>query len=211
MEELAVVNVTQEFSIDKQDVVTVAIARGEAKIKNKIRMLQAQIADLKKSNEAIEAEYKAIGEKEVMSRLAGKHKAAEKVVDAIRNDLGIEKTSCTIETQVYTVANSSVKLVNSGTLFIKINSDKSDVERIAFEATAKQRELSEKFSANEQQISELTAEAVSWKRKLSDMPAFERQMRAAIVEQQLEKTVAGREILESLGKNFEESIKMIGA
>jgi len=208
----AVFDISSNFQIDKQDIVTVAIARGEKKIREKVKEAQAAIAEL---NKEIDSKIKFIT----------KHgeAAVDEALEEISFDVGVaitalEKYGIKAETRDREVDINAILSYHKKKNFkpnhgaISIHRDRQQllIKSVDIAITDDQIRLIEEHAALQTQKEQLTTEAVGWKKKLSDMPAFERQMRAVVVQDEMNKTENGKAILAALDKNFEDAILMIG-
>ena len=72
-----------------------------------------------------------------------------------------------------------------------------------------QNNLKKEIKRIEEAKDKAISEGVTWKSKLSDMSAIERQMRAKVVEAELNKTAEGKALVDVLTKNYEDTIKML--
>jgi len=200
-------------NFDKNDVILVAVAKAEKQLRKNVKeeMEKQKAAEerVKEIDELLDKEadtyphaVKLIVKK--VTELAKMYdvdaKEVKPVID-IEHEInyGYGDSEPNEEGNRYTV---SYKHRRSGYVSIRVIKDTP--------LTAIQKNLcKQKRTAKEEaQIHQSTA--LEWKRKLSDIDTFERQIKAYVIEQSLGTTEEGKKLLESMDKNFENTIKMIG-
>ena len=208
----AVFDISSNFQIDKQDIVTVAIARGEKKIREKVKEAQTAISDL---NKQLEEKTKFIilyGEAAIEDELE------DTMIDVAVAMTAIGKYGIKVETKDKNIDVNSILGAyknkqlkpNHGSVSLVRDRQQFLIRTVELGATPDQIRVAEEHEKLTVQKQDITTEAVNWKKKLSDMPAFERQMRAVVVQDEMNKTENGKAILAALDKNFEDAILMIG-
>jgi hypothetical protein len=211
-------NVAANFTIDKQDIVTVAIARGESKIRGTIKQLQVEAAELNAKIEINNELIQKLGEASVSSALAVALADGESAAGML-SDYGVKVEVSEKRVDVMGITNfwkdpSGLK-ANIGNVIMRSSGENGRISNIilksvALPPTQAQIDLAKYNYDLAMQHQKIVTEAVNWKKKLYDMPAFERQMRAVVVQDQLNKTQNGKAVLDALDKNFEQAIQMIG-
>lgn len=196
-------DITTEIRIEKQDLVTLAIANGEKKMRKELAALKATIATADKNIADLEKRLE-----EETQRLIPK--TIQNMVKRFNDNKDIDiqqKLSC----RIYRGTDNNVVEISIGqkgggwgSTYVTLASKKvpfSTAQTNFKVAIKEQQELKE----------QVQQEAVDIRRKLSDIPAFERQMRARIVELELGKTDEGRKYLASLTDGaVDDAIKLIG-
>jgi hypothetical protein len=210
----AVLDISSNFQIDKQDIVTVAIARGEKKIRENIKKSQIAISDIDKQ----------INEKVKLITAHGEE-AIDAALDETMMDVGVamtalEKYGIKVDSKDKAIDTDAILnhfknkrergKPNRGSVAFVRDRQQFLIKLVELEPTKEQLQLAAEHEKLMIQKQEITHEAVNWKKKLSDMPAFERQMRAVVVQDEMNKTENGKAILAALDKNFEDAILMIG-
>ena len=88
--------------------------------------------------------------------------------------------------------------------------DYFSIERESFPATQHQRTAMKSYQDLMEQKDQLTHDSLDWRRKLGDISAMERQIKAALAKRQIESTKGGKELVRDLIKNFENDLLMLG-
>jgi len=198
--------ITTTMDFDKQDIVTVAVANIEALIRKNVRDSKARRNELTKKIADTHRAIQSAGETSVPKVMAQKSAQIEKALKSA----GLVKTiGARIKFNLADLTNDYqlhiVKKDNLGK-FIK---ESISIMYKSTDFTKKQKALMEKVSKMEKNKTTIISDGVKWKAKLSDMSAVERQMRAKVVEAQLNKTAEGKALVNILTKNYEKTIKLI--
>jgi len=194
------------LTIDMQQIVTVGIARGERNLRNSIK---AQ----KEACTALDSEIKRLETKlqnAVGMAIPEKVRSVEtQLCDVLKQLDFADPESCVI-------VNAKImpeKRLVSVTMQLKQNSEYSS--NIALysmqvpytdEMTGIADELEEKTKAR----GESAAGIVVLRKQLSDIGSIERQIRARVVEAEMNKSATGRSILDAALKSFEDDMKLLG-
>lgn len=208
----AVLDISSNFQIDKQDIVTVAIARGEKKIREKVKEAQAAISDLNKQLEEKTKFITLYGEAAIETELEDTMVDVGVAMTAIgKYNIKVETKDKNIDVNSILGAYKNKQLKpNHGSVSLVRDRQQFLIKTVELGPTPDQIRVAEEHEKLTAQKQDITTEAVNWKKKLSDMPAFERQMRAVVVQDEMNKTENGKAILAALDKNFEDAILMIG-
>jgi len=195
--------ITTGIDYNKHDVVTVAIAKIEANIRKKVRDAKAEANRLKAEIDVMEKEIPDIGEKTVPTVM-------KKQVEILNKALTAAKLGKTEEWLIVYNCHSHRK-ENSYTLVLKTKDNKSmkTVLNEIYPFNKTQKNLAEKIIECRKRMQEHADYGVEWKAKLNDMDAAERQMRAVVVENELNKTKDGKLLVKLLTDNYEDTIKKI--
>lgn len=194
--ELAIIT---EVQFNKQDIVTVALARAESHIRKQIKNARLNADKLAETIETERNNFTTYGAKSIPQHMNDKLKVMKKA--AIVAKLGKD-----VDFQIkHTIVN------DKNHYHLSIFSDDS-----SWDIVLSSTNLS-KFQQNCQVIIKkllktrinTLEDGVRCKAQLGDMDAYERQMRAKVVESELKKTVDGKAILDILLKDFEDTIKQI--
>lgn len=207
------------LNITQNDIATLAIAKGEERIRQNITKQKALIKETEEKIQHCKKEFEKIGNSIIATSTQDIVKNIKKACNILKQ---IEKISIEINNIIewdtgyrYNfLAKNSKETISPNIIEINISSRQGGrikFYRNEFEINAKQKEL---VSIVENQLSPFLVsckqELAIFHKKLSDMPAFERQMRAAVIKAQLDKTKSGKEILDSIEHELEKSIKLIG-
>ena len=208
----AVLDISSNFQIDKQDIVTVAIARGEKKIREKVKEAQFAISDLNKQLEEKTKFITLYGEAAIDTELKDTMIDVGVAMTAIgKYNIKVETKDKNIDVNSILGAYKNKQLKpNHGSVSLVRDRQQFLIKTVELGSTPDQIRVAEEHEKLTVQKQDITTEAVNWKKKLSDMPAFERQMRAVVVQDEMNKTENGKAILAALDKNFEDAILMIG-
>jgi hypothetical protein len=208
----AVFDISSNFQIDKQDIVTVAIARGEKKIREKVKEAQTAISDLNKQLEEKTKFITLYGEAAIETELEDTMIDVGVAMTAIgKYNIKVETKDKNIDVNSILGAYKNKQLKpNHGSVSLVRDRQQFLIKTVELGPTPDQIRVAEEHEKLTVQKQDITTEAVNWKKKLSDMPAFERQMRAVVVQDEMNKTENGKAILAALDKNFEDAILMIG-
>jgi len=196
-----------EISIkfDKQDIVTVALAKIEANIIGTVREAKAEVTAMKNKVNKLNAELPKIGAKNVPVTLVKKQivldktlkalKVKKKFIAEITYDLGAEVNTYSLVVNSVTTDGrkvSTMVFVTERTPFTKVQ---KDIRKTITQCLTKETQAINR--------------GVEWKAKLSDMHRAERQMRAVVVESELSKTKDGRAMVDLLTAKYMDTIKLI--
>ena len=202
MKELEIVT---NINFDKQDIVTVAMAKIEALVRKNVRDFKAKRNNLIKEIEEANKMIVSYGEKNPPKEITKKLAQIEKAFKAA----GISKT---------VGSRIRFRLTNKNDYELQIarKDESSDFTNETIGLTYKsvpysstQNSLTKKIETMEEQKEKAISDGVAWKEKLSDMSAVERQMRAKVVEAELNKTAEGKALIDVLTKNYEDTLKLI--
>lgn len=209
-------NIETVMRLDKQDIVNVAIAKIESRLRNQIKGLSGQIVklteELTKAGEMILATgIKALD----------LHQSADMIntkCDAVIELLGKDKFAIDVTDQIpdrnaiLQARRTKNQTFNSRSYLLSPINGRGGItlDSITIPVTGTQIALMNEADRCEKDIASVNSEIVGLKRKLSDMPAMERQIRARVVEAELNKSDNGKGLLESLTGQIDEMINLIG-
>ena len=199
MKELEVVT---KVDFDKQDIVTVAVAKIEALIRKKVRGFKESRDTFANMIAVSKEKIGDIGEANPPKSMKSK---------LVKLDKGL-KASGVLKTIGVQIVFEHHHNKNYYTLQFYKHEKPSRTLNIAYTETAytkAQKSLDEKIEKMQKQKGIAITEGVTWKSKLSDMSAVERQMRAKVVEAELNKTAEGKALIHVLTKDYEDTIKML--
>ncbi len=195
--------IVTRINFDKQDIVTVAMAKVEVLIRKNVRQCKEQRNSLTDQMTEAQKQIVSIGENNAPKGMAQKAGKLEKSFKTA----GLSKT---LKTEISFILNRES---NYYSLFICQQKSKPErkLEVISQEIalTKGQQSLKDKVVKMQNAQVHIIADGVKWKTKLSDMVAIERQMRAKVVEEQLNKTTEGKALVDLLTKNYEQAIKLL--
>jgi hypothetical protein len=217
--QIKALQISTEIDFDKDDVAAIAVAEAEAHIRRTINRLTAQVKYVTDGIEKSKKKVVNIGEALIEIKFAQKVKVIKAglvqtkiprlVVEVIANiDIPkweILKNSSTAARHVNYYSISIVKMdkdnVESGTMKIEENSLPMNKE---------QHKLVKLIHDEKNKLRLLKKDAIDWRRKLSDIPALERQVRAKLAKDHLSKSKEGKAMIQNLINNFDETVKLLG-
>jgi hypothetical protein len=205
-----------ELQFDKNDIAAIAVAEAEKKMRMTIKELRAQLIDNDKAIGNVEEEIELLGSQIIDVKLKPKLKLikAGLKVTKIKN-FSVELHE-SIEVFPIDQVESSYP-INGYSIHVGIMNQTSKlfdshicIEKDSLKATQLQITAMKKYRVLKQQKDQLTQDSLDWRRKLGDMPALERQIKAALAKRQIESAKGGKELIQNLLKNFENDLKMLG-
>ena len=202
MKELEVVT---KVDFDKQDIVTVAMAKIERLIRKKVR-------ELKTSRDHCAG--KIIEANKMISSFGENNLPKEMVKKLVQMEKGFKVAG------ISKIIGGEIKfyLTNKNDYELKISkkNESGDFTGLSISIMFKsvsysktQNKFKKEIEKVEEAKNQAITEGVTWKSKLSDMAAIERQMRAKVVEAELYKTAEGKALVDILTKNYEDTIKLL--
>ena len=201
---------TANLDFDKEDIAAIAIAEAEIKMRETVKTIRKHIVDIEN----------AINETEDRIHILGNDAITKKTATTLKNiKAGLKTTkiktiSAELNISVNVVSTTDVPINHYSIRIILKNKDRliseMIIERDSFPAIQSQLTEMKKLHELENQKATLTSEAMDWRRKLSDMPMLERQIKAKLARHQIEKTVEGRAMINELIKNFDQTVKLLG-
>jgi len=214
--------ITKQIEIDKNDIANIAIAEAELKIKRMIQEMKKQLDENEaKTREKME-ELATIGRN--LTNAAG-HKKATNFIKIFSNlpRLGKKteyKFTVEIETGFVTTINhildETSEVQNNYTVYLKFENSRTDlkstmqVEEGPIAIFPQQVKCAKEIQKLEQEHDRLYEDSIMWRRRLSDIPAIERQIRAKLARRQISQTQEGKEMVEELIKSIDGDIKLLG-
>jgi len=201
--------ITGNFDFDKRDLVSVAVARAERKIRGAIKL----------GTEVLDKAEKALADKkDEMTKLSDiqPDKVKKFIAQYKKHIAPLFSGKSEIEWEG-TLGNKLGKSEqeNIYNITVKTESHKNGRDTLNFPAiriplTKAQRLTTKQVFAIITEVRTAEDDLIDAKRKLNDMPTFERQVKAAVVEAQLKGSAEGRKLLTTMEKNFEKTLKLLG-
>lgn len=190
------------FGINTNDVITVATAKAERKIRDTVAEIMSQIKELEAKVQEAKDELDIIPY-QVAERV---YKKAIKSMTKALIDAGAKKDG---EEQIVSAWGSVHRIHGKeDTILCKLAIHSRDCGVCKQEAVPQRyKDLSEFILNKEKQIGAMREKGVEWKRKLSNVSSIERAMRAKVVEMELEKTGEGQAMLDAMMKNFDDAVE----
>lgn len=192
--------------LNKQDVVTVAMAKIEMHIRKKVREAKSRIKELDEERAKALNEIYVICKSSIPKPMEIKR---QKIENAF-NQAGLKDCSVRVDAEC-----DSARQTNKYTLSVIKEKNNNFSRQLMYidtldaDYTKTQKDLIEKRKKMMETKEVIADDAVKWKAKLSDMAAVERQMRAKVVESELSKTKDGKALVAILTKNYEETIDLL--
>lgn len=193
------------LEFNKDDVAAIVIAEAEKKMRLTIKDLKSSIVKTDLLIDDANDKFIQIGENLIKTNLADKLKTIRSGIKATKiKELSVDlnmsinshKNSCTISISTTTPQGSNK-------IGIKIESK-------SFDITAAQKTLQTKLEKLENNKTDLINETIKWRKKLSDMPMLERQVKAALAKRQVEKMAGGTQMVKALINNLDSTVKLLG-
>lgn len=199
-----------EVNLDKNDITAIAVAEAEKRIRARIREYQKLVENydqqIQALDEQFELETKAYFEKKVSKTFQN---ISKKIA---ATQLGL-KTLLEIQNDSLTHIGKTYSMEKFNTVTIKIFSEKFGsliLFHENYKPVAFQFKIKEQYNMLKTKKNEAAATGVQWQQKKSDIPALERQMRAHVARTEINKTKIGKTLIDTMMKNLDETIKMIG-
>lgn len=196
------------MKFNKDDIVIVAIAKIEKEIRKNIRESKARIKDIDEKINLLRSEFPKDGKSNIPKSLSKKKDLLEKSFKSSRMDK-IMKIDI-----VHSVSMSENSLNSYSLVFVRMDDEGhrfGSIEAISESSKLTQRQkaiLKEHESLTKSRQDEID-NGVLWKRKLQDIPAAERQMKAIVIENEMKKTSEGAAIVDLLTKNYMKTMQQI--
>ena len=203
------------IKINQKDLVTVAVAEGENQMREKLRELRGIVNKLKAQIKETNKRVKKLGETHLRKKLKAKYDALRDAVYAFNKLLG---DGMQMDIIVNDNPRSDLTNYNTAKIFLRKDRENAGTYRDRsmvfweedFEFTAEQKKLVEKLEKLENDKKDTLNEAMRWRKRLSDIPSLERQIRARVVKDQMQKTKEGRALIDAMMTNFTDTVKMLG-
>jgi len=214
--------ISSDIKIDINDLVLIAVAEAEKQLRTNLKQLQSQITILKDAINKKQEKYIKKYEKKLEEKVAAKRKNYQNALKLIGN------SNITIQTVKKVIAIDEIKsadarntiqytfAITSGTPSqsrrpISQNIVTSFVlSTHCFKPFPGQIKDAAEIIKMEEAKQNAAQECVEIQQKMSNIPAFERQMRAKVAHHQLSKNSIGRQMINSMLKNFNNELDMIG-
>jgi hypothetical protein len=196
--------VQAEMHLDKNDIVAIAVAEAEKKIREQLTFIKTRIHSIEEDIEKSDQVFVCDGESLLKRKIGKKIKDFSAKVSAL--GFGLEA-----EIDIDVMIDQVEELTNNYLLSI-CGKDGTRMKIISksFPATKVQLDIKDQKTKMHEQKAKLLGDGVKWRSKQSDIPALERQMRAKIARAQLEKSKGGQSILKSMLKNLDDTVNLIG-
>jgi len=215
-QELIIVSETG-LQFDKNDIAAIAVAEAEKKMRMNIKKLRIRMTETEDAISHVQDEIKTLG----IETIDLKTKNRIKVIKTGLKATKIKNLVVEIESSITTVALNEISAdysINSYTIRIGIwdkdtkyfSGKNIAIETDCLVATQLQRTAMKKYQTLNEQHKQLTSDSLDWRRKLGDIAAMERQIKAALAKRQIESSKGGKAIIESLLKNFENDLQLLG-
>jgi hypothetical protein len=196
------VTVKSGVDIGIQDIMAVAIARGTAKINKRLKDLGEYIKSKTAELNGAESRLVDLEHDAVRTAFQAIYAAATPLLSTVKR---IE-----LEAEVSRVISKDGKeIVNiCGSLLLRSKASNAmlTIENCTLTPSKEIMDEFELTLAIKDKIKALQEETYEWRRRKSNVPELERQVRARIVENQLAKMENGQEILDSMLANFDSMI-----
>lgn len=195
-----------EINIDMEKVAIVGIAKGERKFKEELKSKKKELSNLEKESEGL---YTRMN-KEAENAVPEDVRNAKSIFENKFKELGIDitsKLSINVNEREKTNSFSLSFLKEKGNYY----SDKTmEVLKSVSDFSERQKTLLNDIKEKDKQINIVSDRIVELRRKLTDMNSLERQVKASIIENELNKSAEGKALLSKIEEGFDENIKLLG-
>jgi hypothetical protein len=209
-----------EIDFDKDDVATIAVAEAEARIRKTIQNLMAQTKQLESDIQKMQDKFYDIGDALIKTKFTSK-------IQTIKDGLiktKVPHLDVRIHSNIKTVQwldlkqNSELsKKINAYSITIVKKSkdnqrvlDTITVEDSAIAINKEQRDLTKSIHDADNRLRTSKSETIDWRRKLSDIPTLERQVKAKLAKDHLSKSKEGKALINGLINDFDNTVKLLG-
>lgn len=197
-----------EMKFDKNDVAIVAIAKIEEEIRKNIKQSKDRVIAIDDELNKLSREYTRDGKKTYPSQIDSKEKFFIDMIKKgkLEKEMGIKKDHHVIfgegNENVYDL--SLLKLDRKGKAVSSMH-----ILQVTTALSKRQKEIIQESKKLSTERDSNVKNGVEWKKKLQDIPAAERQMKAVIIENELNKSKEGKALVELLKNNYMDRIKAI--
>jgi len=219
MSETKKLEICTQIDFNKDDVAIIAIAEAEKKIRQTIAKLSIELENKKEQLNKLNDDVVNEGENFIRNKFLKKLQT----INTNLKKTGIPKLEAVVDyiPQIpsLTQLDNKVRIKNANKYIVKLVIFSKDnetriynmeIESGCVALTKTQKNILTKTKAVDDNIKALKPQILDYRRKLSDIPTLERQIKAKLAAGHLSKTKEGRQVIESLVKNFDETIKLLG-
>lgn len=198
--------INTQMEITKEDFVNIAVAREEEKLQKTLRDLNKKIVSLKElssdTHTRLVKTATAYVEKTVEEMLTKLSEAFSELGMSHEVDVSISHNSLTLEKINYQVSltlkeDSNTKFTERRSYHSRTGNQTIVMNR-SVDTTPLISNMASQYLDLNNQIETTTTEALTYKKKLSELPALERKARAKLAEGILSKSVEGKALLDSI-------------
>lgn len=192
--------ITLDGNLDMSDVLAVVTSKAEERYTTEFAACRAKIKALEDEIKELQAERRALIEKEATEPCKEKVKSLRAVIETL--DGTVTLSACD------TICDDGLKNARlTANITIKPNGSYHGTSfRVDTKPSKQLLALGEKIAATEKRKGELEHEALEWKRKKSNIPMLERSFRAKIASAKLRTTADGKALLDVLTKDLDAAI-----
>ena len=197
--------ITTGIDYNKHDVVTVAMAKIEAKIRENVRNSKSLVKSFEEAIPKAKKEIANIGERNIPKGLLTKE-------DVFKKAIAASKLGKNIVAKIICDIRGENNLYNLGIFKFDTNGDTKEGITISSETTSFSKDqisVKKEIEKFEKQKIAAMDDGIRWKSKLNDLPAAERQMRGVVVEAELKKSKTGQALLNVIMAQYENSLKLL--
>ena len=219
MSETKKLEICTQIDFNKDDVAIIAIAEAEKKIRQTIAKLSIELENKKEQLNKLNDDVVNEGENFIRNKFLKKLQT----INTNLKKTGIPKLEAVVDyiPQIpsLTQLDNKVRIKNANKYIVKLvifsKDNETRISNMEIESgcvalTKTQKNILTKTKAVDDNIKALKPQILDYRRKLSDIPTLERQIKAKLAAGHLSKTKEGRQVIESLVKNFDETIKLLG-
>lgn len=206
--------VQTEVNLDKNDIVAIAVAEAEKKIRQNVIACRNRVKECEEDIEKNETRFEVEGENFLAKKSNKLFKSIETKVSKIGYGINV-RLKFSVSSQQDANPDYPDQFINSFRIYLMQTEKFIDRHQFAmikkeFPITKAQAALAEKSRQLSDQKQQATEQGVEWRRKQSDIPALERQMRAEVARAEMKKSKTGQAIIKSMMDNLNNTIALIG-
>jgi hypothetical protein len=203
-----------ELNFDKGDVAAIAVAEAEKTMRQKVKSHHAAIADCEKAIEATKNEVVKQGEILIEKKLSPKIKNIKAGLKATKVPNLTTQLEITVHPRGYAPQKHTNKYKLEAVILDKddknIITSSMTLESGYYSANQLQIMAMNKLEKLKEQKADLVKEAMKWRKRLGDISTLERQFKAMIARDQIERTKDGKALIAKLLKNFDPALDLLG-
>lgn len=191
-------------NLDVGDVLSVVTSKAEERYTAEIERCRTEAAKVEETNAKLRADIKKRAVKEAVEPHNDAVKTLRAAVKAFGGTVSITATERYCRANLPT--NDEGELTASVTVKAKGGYHNNTEFSLSVKPSKELQALAKEVEDNEATIRTLNNEAVSWKRKLNNVPMLERRYRARIASAKLQSSEDGQKLLSMLTEDLDDSI-----
>lgn len=196
------------LKFDKNDMVLIAVAKAEKKLRDMIALENNNKKDAEERVADLQGKLQVDAEKNIPSKIS----QLVRDVKVLANKLGKMPSVGISHTFKDVWDKDEQQYDNRYVINVKFPHGDNPGFKVEYTTpqTTAQRNIRDQITVTRKAYELAVSEALKWKEKLADIDTFERQIKAHVVERQLQQTEEGKKLLNAMDTNFEGTLEMIG-